>query len=114
MNTKADMAARAGYEDSYIVLRASGNTYFGSLATKFAYNGRREELEARFDLSKFISHPLGQFWVVEVTDEELIVRAAQSTWKAAQRYMAAGRMCVWHEALENVVDERERACRIAN
>ena len=102
-----------GIEDNYIVLDPKGNTYYGSLATRCATNGQGRELERMFSLDLMITHPAGQFWCVEVmADGSLITRAGQSTIRGANRFMAPGRMLVWHSALENVRDARELVCHI--
>jgi len=107
------------WHSDHIIVRERGNTYFGATASRFAYTAPfRDELEriVKVDLrseSLINAHPLGQFYVLEVCEDQIILRAAQSTIKGAKRYAQTGlHVIAWHEALENVNDESEQACRI--
>lgn len=76
--------------DNYIILRESGNTYFGAVASRFAY---RLKLPKIFRTSDNESH-----YVFEVMpDDSVVLRAGQSTIEGAKQYMGPNRVIVWRE-----------------
>ncbi len=96
----------------YAILWADGNNlYSGELATKFSYNGRRKEFD-RFRPNK--NQDCMQFYVVEITDTELICRAAQPSVKLAEKYAGPNRIVVWHDGMENAWTAKDGAvyCKI--
>ena len=86
----SDAAFEAGNCYNEIILDPAGNTYVGGLAQHFATG--RLKLPPVFRLSTSDT-----FNVFEVADDETVVhRAAQSTRRLAQSYMAPNRVCVYH------------------
>ncbi len=101
------------YDFNEIIMDPKGNTYVGSLASKFAYTPALRDQLDRFSLDQMITHPLGQFWIVEVMDDgTLITRAGQSQHSLAMRFMGPNRIICWHSALWNVKDARNLVCGI--
>lgn len=77
--------------DNYIIVRESGNTYFGALASKFAY---RLKLPNIFRIGDNETH-----YVFEVMpDNSVVLRAGQSTIEGATAFMGPNRVMVWREA----------------
>ena len=79
------IAAKA-IETNEIVLDVRGNTYIGTLATRFAYGAHKLP-----DIFKLDDSP---YHVFEVTAAGVIHRAAQSTRELALRYMDENRILV--------------------
>ena len=76
----------------YIVLNRSGNTYFGAIASKFAY---RLKVPKVFRLTDTETH-----YVFEVmTDETIVLRAGQDSREGAEQYMGPNRVMVWREGV---------------
>jgi hypothetical protein len=76
--------------DNYIILRASGNTYFGALASKFSYRLKLPKIHRLCESEKV--------YVFEVMpDDSVVLRAGQETQEAAGVYMGPNRVMVWRE-----------------
>lgn len=77
--------------DNYIILRESGNTYFGAIASKFAY---------RLKLPKIFRLPDDEkYYVFEVMpDDSVVLRAGQSALEGARQYTGPNRVIVWRDA----------------